>query len=205
MKRTVLALALAGIGAMAHAVTYDISSSSAAWQASNASIGAFVLGQGTFAPLGCAPGVACAGVVLNGLPGVGFAQVGPGSASYDGGLLNNLGTGGYLQWNFATPQNAWGGLFNMTPGNGLSFMANDLNLGWIDVTTVGAGQTLSGFLGFTSADRFSGVRVSGLSDGSSYRMTEVAVAVVPEPGTYMLMFAGLAAVGLVARNRKTKA
>jgi hypothetical protein len=207
MKKTVLALALAGIGTMAHAVSYNISNDQGGWLASVQAIGPTTFGTGTFTGVGCPPGVACDDVAVNGLPGVSFAQNGPGSASYDGGLLNNLSASGYLEWTFATPQNGWGGTFQMAQNNGLSFQAKDKNLGWIDVTIVGEGQTLDGFLGFSSADQFSGVRVSGLAgNATSYRMTDVSIAAaIPEPETYVLMLAGLAALGFFAGRRKARA
>ena len=106
MKRAVLALALAGIGTMAHAASYDVSNSFAGWLASAGSIGANTLGNGNFVGVGCAPGVDCANVAAQGVPGVSIAQNGGGSASYDaGGLLNNNAGGSYLEWTFATPQN----------------------------------------------------------------------------------------------------
>lgn len=191
----------------AHAVSYDISNDQAGWLGSVQAIGPTTFGTGNFVGVGCAPGVACAGVAVNGLPGVGLAQNGNGSASFDGGLLNNL-NGGYLEWTFATAQNGWGGTFAMAAGNsGLKFVANDTNLGWIDVTSIGAGQTLNGFLGFSSTDQFLGVRVfAGGEGGSSYRMTDVSIASavpasVPEPGSLALLSLSLAGLGL-ARRRK---
>lgn len=206
LLKTTVALALAGIGSMAHAVSYDINNSLSAWLTSAGTVGANVIGIGTFVGDGCPPGVACNGVKTQSVPGVSIAQQGGGSASYNGSnLLNNNAGSSYLEWTFAKPQNGWGGTFTMPVGNGLSITANDHVLGWIDVTSVGAGQSLNGFLGFTSADKFSGVRVSAIGgSASSYLQSDFSVAAVPEPETYAMMMAGLLALGLRAR-RKAKA
>jgi len=93
----------------------------------------------------------------------------------------------------------------MAVNNGLSMTANDLVLGWTDVTSVGTNQSLNGFLGFTSADRFSGVRVGAICGAaSSYRMDTFAVAAVPEPSSWALMAGGLALVWFCLRRRKTQ-
>lgn len=209
-KKSLIGAALLAAATAAQAASYNIFNDFTGWLGSVESMGSTTLGTGTFVGVGCAPGVSCPNVAVNGLPGVGFAQNGSGSASYDGGLLNNL-NGGYLEWNFTTAQNGWGGAFQMATGNaGLSFEANDLNLGWIDVTSIVANQALNGFFGFTSTDEFLGVRVAALPQvgggpvGSSYRMTDVSVAAatVPEPGSLALLALGGLAFGLVRRQRK---
>ncbi|BCS35004.1 hypothetical protein TBR22_A42300 [Luteitalea sp. TBR-22] len=207
--------------ASAQAASYTIFNSQAPWLASVQAMGPTTFGTGTFVGVGCAPGVACPGVTVNGLAGVGLTQNGPGSASFDGGLLNNLGPGGYLEWTFATGQNGWGGTFRMAPNNGLAIQVLDLpegseSLGWVDATTVLAGQSLDGFLGLTSTERFGGVRVSALAPvpgaaqpatavASSYRMTDVSIAragstAVPEPTSVTLL--ALSLVGLVVRRAR---
>jgi hypothetical protein len=214
VRKAMVAGALLAWAASAQAASFNISTSQAGWLASVQAMGPTTFGTGTFVGVGCAPGVACSGVAVNGLPGVSFATGGPSSSvSYDGGLLNNLVAGDYLEWTFTTPQNGWGGTFQMALNNGLAFQANDLSLGWIDVTSVGRDQELNGFLGFSSTDRFLGVRVFALQTNppsptaaSSYKMTDVSIAraeqaAAPEP-TSLALF-GLAGAALtVARRRR---
>jgi hypothetical protein len=102
----------------------------------------------------------------------------------------------------------------MARNNGLAFQVLDLpegneNLGWIDVTSVGVGQSLDGFLGFSSTERFGGVRVSALlgSDATSYKMTDVSIAradpiSVPEPGSLALLSLAGGALAFVRKRRK---
>jgi hypothetical protein len=212
-KTTLIGAALFAAAAAAQAATYNTSNDFAGWLGSVEAMGSTTLGTGTFAcgQVGFPPNAACSVVVLNGLPGVTFATGGPSSSlSYDGGLLNNLVKGDYLEWTFVTPQNGWGGTFQMALKNGLSFQVLDLpegneNLGWVDVFTVSPEQSLNGFLGFSSTERFGGVRVFAGPDASSYRMTDVSIAraTVPEPGSLALLTLGGLAMGFVRRQRKS--
>ena len=150
------------------------------------------------------------------MAGLSFAQVAPGSVLFQdnagtGTLVNNLGANGYLEWTLPGPQNGFGGTFDITAGNsGVVFAVNDLNLGWIDVcgagmACFGANQAYAGFYGFTSTDRFTGVRTfAGPGTGSSYSMTDVSIgsAQIPEPGVMTLMLAGLAGLGFARQQRK---
>jgi hypothetical protein len=190
----------------ASAASYDIESTFNGWLTSLQDIGSTTFGTGTFQ----ADPPNSLNVALNGLPGVSFAQNGPGSVIYNtGNLVADVAGSGYLEWAFTTPQNGWGGTFEMTQGNGIKFVANDVNLGWIDVTSVGSGQSLGGFLGFTSPDRFSGVRVfmdgASQTSASSYAMRDVIVgsAKVPEVGSTLALLAiGVAGLGGCSRFRR---
>ncbi|MEO7999066.1 MAG: PEP-CTERM sorting domain-containing protein, partial [Gemmatimonadaceae bacterium] len=52
-----------------------------------------------------------------------------------------------------------------------------------------------------AVDNFS-YQLNGQNQATTYNFEVAGQSVVPEPGTYAMMIAGLAAVGLVARRRK---
>ncbi|MDB6000677.1 MAG: hypothetical protein JWP52_2376 [Rhizobacter sp.] len=94
------------------------------------------------------------------------------------------------------------------PFSGLVF--NLLSPGPLGITSaqVGAGTTLAGFdasrIGIT--DGRITLDFNGLSyqDGSQVSIDFASVSAVPEPSSYVLLFAGLAAVGAVAARRKAR-
>jgi len=147
----------ARIGCKCHAVSYAISNDQAAG-CKRAAIGP-TPSDSTFVGVGCNPARRATSWAER-LAGVSFACPAP-QRSFSNGLLNNLG----VQNNDPDPRPLacsldvrhaaeWlGRHVQYAHGNGLAFEALDLNLGWIDVTSVTS--TRAGrFFGFSSTDRF---------------------------------------------------
>ena len=64
------------------------------------------------------------------------------------------------------------------------------NVGYLDVSLHGSSFTFA----------FGGTNQAGAQTGDQFYVSSVTT--VPEPSTYTLMFAGLAAVGFLARRRR---
>ena len=115
-----------------------------------------------------------------------------------------------------------GQLISNTPGNPTNFISNPVGAGLYGIEYNGLTQvfTVTGILGAGNSDGShtitigiadtadtifdSGVFVASLQAGTATGGGGI-VPGIPEPETYALMLAGLAAVGFVARRRKTKA
>ena len=125
-------------------------------------------------------------------------------------LSTNIATDSVTFNAFTGGVSAFGGNFFGSDISGL-FLAGDVtllatdSLGAASLQTI-TGATVSSFLGFVSSGSMSSVVLSAVQGASPVWPTadNVTLAtVVPEPGTYALMLAGLGVVGFMARRRRS--
>jgi hypothetical protein len=128
-------------------------------------------------------------------------------------LSTNTATDSITFSGFTGGVSAIGGLFFASNISGL-FAAGDVTLTATDslgatLTQTITGATTSSFLGFTSTGTITSLVLSSVQPATGFvwpttdNLT-LAVAVVPEVQTYALMLAGLGALGLVARRRRSR-
>jgi hypothetical protein len=121
------------------------------------------------------------------------------------------GTGAVLELNavgtetlsFATPVTAFGALFGS-----INPTAFSINASIPGNSNAGAQVTLKtnaypnwAFFGWTSDTPFSSVTIAGTESSPILDNVTLAVAAVPEPGTYSMMLAGLGLMGFAVRRR----
>lgn len=128
-------------------------------------------------------------------------------------LSTNTATDSVLFSGFAGSIRAIGGNFFGSNIAGL-FQAGDVTLTAVDsfgatLTQTITGATTTSFLGFFSTGTITTLTLSSVQPlGGGFLWPTVdnlvmgQLAPIPEPGTYALMFAGLAAVGAMVRRRK---
>ena len=126
-------------------------------------------------------------------------------------LSTNLATDSITFDAFTGGVSAFGGNFFASNIAG-AFLAGDVTLAATDSLGATSSQTIAGatvssFLGFVSSGSLTSVVLSAVQTDVPVWPTAdnvtLAVGVVPEPGTYGLMLAGLGIVGFMARRRRS--
>jgi len=189
LRIAALLLALFGLGVAQAQVT--VYTDRSAWQAA---VGSFA--EESFS-----------GDTLNGFT---ITEVGRGhSYNVTGGLYWDrvVGDSSYTVYSFETATTAFGADWNVLVGLGLG-QGLRLTVDGVAITPE-IPNVHVGFFGFTSAAAFDTVTVFGGSQGGvaeSHSVDNLVYATatpVPEPSTYLLMIAGLLAIGwVVSRNMK---
>ena len=114
--------------------------------------------------------------------------------------------GAQTTFNFATPTNGFGAIFDETPGGfgqNLKFTIDGITVVSPELSNAGAGT----FFGFISTNSFSSVLItagSGPGGAETYNLDNLQFnAAVPEASTWAMMIAGFGLVGAAMRRRAT--
>lgn len=87
-----------------------------------------------------------------------------------------------------------------TPGNALSFIANNPGAGGSSADALYSSSTITNLAAGEYTLTFS--KVGGAFNSMKVDDVSLSVTAVPEPETYLLMLAGLSVIGFVARRRR---